>query len=54
MNETISLPPILPVGTQVVTLIAVLSPKGRTAHPSGAVGVIVRAPVDASGHRVGW
>jgi hypothetical protein len=48
MNETFSLPPILPVGTQVVTLIAVLSPNGRTAHPSGAVGVIVRAPVDAS------
>lgn len=38
---------ILPVGTQVVTLVEVKAPGGDAVHPRGAVGVVVRAPVDA-------
>jgi uncharacterized protein len=33
-------------GTQVVVLKSVLGSSGRIAHPAGAVGVIVRAPLD--------
>jgi predicted nucleotidyltransferase len=38
---------ILPVGTQVVTRVEVIA-SGELVHPSGAVGVIVQAPVDYS------
>jgi predicted nucleotidyltransferase len=41
-----SLPPILPLGTQVVSLVEVKAANGRAAHPIGAVGVIVQAPAD--------
>jgi uncharacterized protein len=41
------LPLILPVGTQIVMRIAVKSSSGEE-QPSGAVGVIVQAPVDAA------
>ncbi|MGE3778663.1 MAG: nucleotidyltransferase domain-containing protein [Pirellulaceae bacterium] len=37
---------IYPAGTQVVTRKPVQGSSGRTVHPAGAVGVIVRAPVD--------
>src|SRR5580698_813616 len=33
-------------GTQVVSLRDVVSQNGRTLHPRGAVGVIVRSPAD--------
>ncbi len=39
---------ILPVGTQVVTSVAVRCPEGDRDLPIGAVGVIVRAPTDAT------
>ncbi|MEQ8671928.1 MAG: nucleotidyltransferase domain-containing protein [Aggregatilineales bacterium] len=45
---TESLPPILPVGTQVVTHEDVLNQNGETVFTSGAVGVIVKAPTDAT------
>lgn len=35
-----------PVGTQVVTLKDVVGPNGRTLHPRGAVGVVVKTPSD--------
>lgn len=37
---------IFSVGTQVVTLKDVVGPNGRTQHPRGAVGVVVKAPAD--------
>jgi hypothetical protein len=37
---------IFPVGTQIVTLAAILAQNGKVAHPPGAVGVVVHAPVD--------
>jgi hypothetical protein len=37
---------IYSVGTQVVALKHVQGSNGRTAHPAGAVGVIIRSPVD--------
>jgi hypothetical protein len=37
---------ILPDGTQVVALVEVKGPDGRTAHPRGAVGVVVQSPGD--------
>ena len=37
---------ILPVGSQVVTLRNVLGQSGRTLHPRGSVGVVVKAPGD--------
>ena len=48
MNESrkTSLPPILPVGTAVVTRVEVRDSNGRPIHPAGAAGVIVRAPAD--------
>ena len=41
-----NLPPILPVGTAVVTRIEVKGSGGDVTCPAGAVGVIVRAPAD--------
>ena len=41
-----SLPPILPVGTQVVALVEVKGPDGKPAFRRGAVGVITQAPSD--------
>lgn len=37
---------IFPIGTQVVSQKDVMAPNDRVAHPAGAVGVIVRSPVD--------
>ena len=34
------------VGTHVVTLKDLIGPNGRTLHPRGSVGVVVRAPRD--------
>ena len=42
-----SLPPILPVGTSVVTRVEVQGKDGRPTLPRQATGVIVRAPADA-------
>ncbi len=42
-----NLPPILPVGTAVVTKVEVRGAGGDVTCPAGAVGVIVRAPADA-------
>jgi hypothetical protein len=41
-------PPILPVGTQIVSLVAVRNVEGLIAHPRGAVGVVLPAPSDAT------
>ena len=41
-----NLPPILPVGTAVVTRAAVEGRGGKTTRPRGSVGVIVRSPAD--------
>ena len=45
-RSPINLPPILPVGTQVVVLTEVKAANGKAAHPAGAVGVIVQSPAD--------
>lgn len=37
---------IFVVGTQVVTLKEIIGPNGRTLHPRGAVGVVVKSPSD--------
>ena len=37
---------IYPVGTQVVVLKEILGQSGRVLHPRGAVGVVVKSPVD--------
>ena len=37
---------IFSVGTQVVTLRDVIGQNGRTLHPRGAVGVVVKSPMD--------
>ncbi len=42
-----NLPAILPVGTAIVTKVEVKGGGGDVTCPAGAVGVIVRAPVDA-------
>jgi predicted nucleotidyltransferase len=42
-----NLPPILPLGTAVVTRVEVKGAADETVSPAGAVGVIVRAPLDA-------
>lgn len=39
---------IFPSGTQVVTLVDIVGGNGRTNHPRGAVGVIVKTPADLS------
>lgn len=46
MTETTQFNLILPVGTQVVTRIAIGDPRQKQFYPSGAVGVIVAAPRD--------
>ena len=48
MAETIQFNLILPVGTQVVTRIAIGDAGRQQFYPSGAVGVIVKAPRDHS------
>ncbi|MEZ5941813.1 MAG: nucleotidyltransferase domain-containing protein [Planctomycetaceae bacterium] len=37
---------IFPIGTQVVILRDVIGQNGRTLHPRGVVGVVVKSPVD--------
>lgn len=37
---------IFSVGTQVVALVDVRSEGGRTLHPRGAVGIVLKAPID--------
>jgi hypothetical protein len=37
---------IIPVGTQIVTCMAVKSRDGGPVYPCGAVGVVVQAPAD--------
>ncbi len=39
-------PPVLPVGTQVVSRAEVRGADGRPVHPGGSVGVVVQAPSD--------
>ncbi len=46
MSATEPLPLIYSVGTQVVSKKEVITAHEQVAHPAGAVGVIVRAPVD--------
>ncbi|MCP5303449.1 MAG: nucleotidyltransferase domain-containing protein [Pseudomonadales bacterium] len=43
-----NLPPILPDGTQVVTHVDILASSGNVLFAEGAVGVIVKAPVDTT------
>lgn len=45
-NRNSPTPIILSTGTQVVTHKDVYAPDGRIAHPAGAVGVVVRSPLD--------
>jgi uncharacterized protein len=40
------LPPILPVGTAIVALTEVRGPDGRTLHPRGSAGMIIKSPAD--------
>jgi hypothetical protein len=40
------LPPILPVGTKVVSRVPVSKEHGQVIHAAGAVGVILNSPVD--------
>ena len=40
------LPPILPVGTQVVVLVDAMGTDGAVVHPHGAVGVVTQSPSD--------
>jgi predicted nucleotidyltransferase len=42
----VRLPPILPVGTQVVSRVEIRGSHGRAIHPKGAVGIVVTSPVD--------
>lgn len=46
MSERVHSPPhlIFSVGTQVVTLKDIAGPHGRTLHPRGSVGVVVKSP----------
>ena len=37
---------IIPVGTQIVTAVEIKGPAGETVYPRGAVGEIIKAPVD--------
>lgn len=41
-----SLPPILPLGTAVVTAIEVRGKDGRPTHPRGTAGLIIQSPAD--------
>jgi predicted nucleotidyltransferase len=45
--QPLPLPPILPVGTRVVARTLIKSQTGDAARAAGAVGEIIRAPVDA-------
>lgn len=40
------LPPILPTGTAVVTLVEVRGADGRPTHPRGSTALIIKAPAD--------
>ena len=48
MSHRVHSPPnlIFALGTQVVALRNVVGPNGRTLHPRGAVGVVVKSPTD--------
>ncbi len=47
MNRTHLNPELIySVGTQVVSKVPIVGASGRMAHPSGAVGVVVQAPMD--------
>lgn len=46
MNQTNQSQLIHPVGTQVVASKDVMAVNDRIAHPAGAVGVVVRSPID--------
>ena len=48
INNTENLHLIIPVGTQVLTRHPVTGARGEILYPSGAVGVIVKAPLDGS------
>ncbi len=53
MTHQTSVRPIYSAGTQVVTAKDVMAQNDRIAHPAGAVGVIVQAPIDrAHAYRV--
>jgi hypothetical protein len=39
-----SLPPILPIGTQIVANVAARKSDGTVAHPPGSIAVIIQAP----------
>lgn len=47
-EQPTALPPILPVGTAVVTRLAVCDGSGRECHPRGTAGLIVRSPAEPS------
>ncbi len=44
------LPPIIPAGTQVVSLIEVRGSQGACVHPRGVVGIITRTPCGHETH----
>jgi len=44
--QRLPLPPILPVGTKVVARVQISTERGERVHAPGAVGVIVKSPVD--------
>lgn len=44
------LPPIIPAGTQVVSLLEVRGSQGACVHPRGAVGIITRTPCGHETH----
>lgn len=46
VNPQPSMPLILSVGTQVVTLVEVRGHEAKLMYPRGAVGVVIKAPVD--------
>ena len=41
-------PPILPVGTQIVTRVEIAATTGQPGQPRGAVGIILRSPADST------
>ncbi|HRR87632.1 MAG TPA: nucleotidyltransferase domain-containing protein [Phycisphaerae bacterium] len=49
MNGTRSNPPpILPVGTQIVTRVEIAASAGQPGQPRGAVGIVLRSPADST------
>lgn len=46
MPDHIAATRIHPVGSQIVSLKDVVGPNGRTLHPQGAVGVVLKSPAD--------